>query len=455
MILMAVDHTVMTLHSWPHGTAGDGEVDSEVVTRWNRPLAYALRTLAHLCAPGFTFLLGMGVVYFGRSRSALGWSAGRMTRHFLVRAGVLTLLCFAMALSASGGSIWFMNFILFALAVDYVLVGLLWLLISKTERVLASVVLRWLPESRDEDTLEPLLGDPTGEEDVAPDRRIIRSADISWHVHNALLLVLAVITIWWNIWLSPNHGHCTPDEPTPAITAATTGFPDSIFFRMWFYVVFTQRFMSGFPPLAWISFAILGLIYGRIIVARPWKPTAQSLGNILAGLAFLTIFVLTRVLRVGNLSEGCLQMPEHEAHPDSNPYLVSAASFFYIVKYPPDAAFWSFTMAGNHFLLAAFSVIPARIAVRFKPVLAYGTSALFFYVVHLLLLSAFGALVLAWFGHDTGVHDPLTGEPTLGVDQLWAFFGTLGLVLAMLYPLCGWYSAFKRTRGPDSIWRFF
>ncbi len=46
--------------------------------------------------------------------------------------------------------------------------------------------------------------------------------------------------------------------------------------------------------------------------------------------------VATRLLHVGNLSEGCLRMAEHLAHPGRNQYLASIKSFFYITKVCPD-----------------------------------------------------------------------------------------------------------------------
>jgi len=448
MVLMALDHNVQLLRPWPHATAVDGEADSVLVSRWNRPLAYVMRTLTHLCAPGFTFLLGMGVVYFGRSRTNLGWGTGKMSRHFLIRSAVLLVVMEVLGLAITAGNVWLFNIVLFALAVDYLLVGWLWQIISKTEFTLAYLLLKVLPEKKEDDPTEPLLQDREGEENIAPDRAIIRASDISWHLHNVFLLGLALVTIGWNVWLSPTNGYCGI-EPVEKL-------PSSTWVRILFYSVMSERVFSTFPPMAWLSFAILGLLYGRIILARSWNAKAIATGNILAGVVFTLIFVATRLLHFGNLSEDCLQMPEHLAHTDQNQYLASATSFFYLIKYPPDVAFWSFTMACNFFLLAFFGSIPPRIASRaFDVLLVYGTSALFFYVVHLFLLDGTSNLLIYLIGHPTGFYDPLTGTDAVGVDQLWAFFLNWVVVLAVLYPLCRYYGEFKKTRGPDSIWKFF
>ncbi|KZL63649.1 membrane protein [Colletotrichum incanum] len=447
MMFMAMDHNVIGLNSWPHSTgANHMESDSALIDHWNRPIGYAVRMLSHLCAPGFTFLLGMGVVYFGRSRAKLGWSPAWMARHFAIRAAVLTVVSTVIGFVLTQGQLWFLNMVLVALAVDYLLVGLLWLGIAETEPMLASALDRVvLVDDGGEST--PLLVH-TGHYTPLKGKASARAQSISWHVHNALLLVLAFVTIWWNIWLSPSHGACTA---SPVASTAND------FWRFWFHEVSSPHVMSGFPPLAWLSFAILGLLYGRVVLARPLSPTTLASGNVAAGLFFSVLFVLTRVLRIGNLSEGCLQTPDQAAHPETNPYLVSAASFFYIVKYPPDFAFFAYTLSATFFLLAIFGMVPPRFATKWlKVLLAFGTSALFFYIMHLIVLFGLSMLVtLKLFGRENGVPPPMEGRPAVGVDSVLIWWANWALVMAIMYPLCRRYSAFKKTRSADSVWRFF
>ncbi|EEY16843.1 conserved hypothetical protein [Verticillium alfalfae VaMs.102] len=428
-----------------HGTGRVTEEDGAVVHQGNYRIAYAMRTLAHFCAPGFTFLLGMGIVYFGRSRTKLGWSASRMVRHFLVRAVVLTLVSMAMGGIITGGAVWVFNIILIALAVDYFLVGVLWVGLSYTELALATVLSRWIP---DEEAEAPLL--VNNRDERFSEKPSSRAESISWMFHNMILLVLTTVTIWWNMWMSPTHGYCLAEgAPEPK---------GSLFLRFWFYQVMTMRFpgiVSGFPPLAWISFAILGVLYGRLILRRSWSATTVACANLAAALAFSVLFVLTRALRFGNLSENCLQTSDQLAHPQTNPYLVSVASFFYVVKYP---MWWilAFTLAGTFLLLAIFTALPASFETRyFKVLLVFGTSALFFYVAHMFLLFAFGGILVAFFGHETDFKDPMGEGPGKGIDNVWVFFANWVAVLFVLYFACKRYSAFKSTKGPDSIWKFF
>ncbi|KAM5350226.1 hypothetical protein ACJ41O_006731 [Fusarium nematophilum] len=463
MLAMALDHTALSLNTWEHGTGRETEADGTVISSWNRPAAYVVRTLTHLCASGFTMLLGVGVVYLGRSRSRLGWSPLRIARYFAVRTLVLTLIGVVLGLLVSGGQVWFMNFVLFALAVDYLIAGLLWLLMDWTEPLLAGWVSRVVKreEAEEEAEEEALL---SGDGDEVESSEFGRT--VSWHVHNAVLAVLGLVTIWWNIWLSPTHGHCevkdhTSDMPFQPLSVSASENPDgpavshNALLGIWFWTTITDRVVSAFPPLAWLSFAILGLLYARVDIARTWTPRVAALCNTAAALFFLILFVLTRVLRFGNLSEDCLQTPEHDPSSDRNPYLASPQSFFYIIKYPPDVAFWAFTLAGNFLLLAFFGGIPPAVAGRFTMLLDFGRAALFFYIAHLLLVFMLGPLMVKLFGHDTGSPEQMDPHSTRGIDNVFAYFGIWAFAMLLLWPLTRWYGRFKSSKPADSIWRFF
>lgn len=228
-----------------------------------------------------------------------------------------------------------------------------------------------------------------------------------------------------------------------------------MWFDFWFYPVFSTTIMSPFPPLGWISFAFLGILYGRLVTSSSHTATKINTTNALVGVIFFSLFASTRLLHFGNLSEDCLHMPEHTAHPHRNQYLASFRSFFYIVKYPPSFAYGAFTMSLNFFLLAGFGSIPSTYARRIQPLMAYGTSALFFYITHLLLYEALGIPVKAIFGHEMGYKDPMRDQPAVGVGPTAPFWFTWLLGLAILYPACKWYGGFKARKGVDSVWRFF
>ncbi|KAK8006645.1 hypothetical protein PG991_012942 [Apiospora marii] len=451
MVLMAMDHAVVAIRSWDHGQAHESEGDSTPVSEWNRPIGYIIRTLTHLCAPGFTFLLGMGVVYFGRSRTRLGWSTYQMLRHFVIRAAVLTLIVVLMGVAFTGGKIWFLNAVLFALAIDYVLAGIVFLALDRIEAATTQGLMAYFKREHESGETTPLL--VSNLEGIRnSDKASTRAIAISWHFSNGILVALSGITAWWNIWLSPTHGHCQTENLNAAQDMTAPGNP---IVDIWFWPIMSGRIMSVFPPMAWLSFAIMGLLYGRLVQIRPLSSVRLNSTTLIAALAFFLLFAFTRIFRFGNLSEGCLHMPEHVAHPDRNPYLASVPSFFYVIKYPPDVAFVAYTMSVNLSLLALFGSLPSSVTSRLTVLLTYGTSALFFYIVHQLILFSAGAVLTSFFGRETGKTDPFTGQPAVVLENVWIYWGLWATALAILYPLCKRYSAFKKTKGPDSIWRFF
>lgn len=458
MVFQSIDHSALGLGAWRHGTAQLSENDGQVVDTWNDRSAWAARTLTHLCAPGFMFLLGMGVVYFGKSRSKLGWSKRRMARHFAVRALVLFLVNQFIGTILGRAQLLLLNIVLVALAVNYLLAGLLWLLLNYTERWLA-VTLSRLPTFEDEEASQSLLqSDRTSELEstsVPKQHKVSsRATSWSWHLHNLVLVALAIITIAWNSLLSPDAGHCSQDisHSTPPLLPDGNVTHLGMWFDFWFYPVRSRLIMSGFPPLAWISFAIFGLLYGRVVTSRSWPAMSLNIGNTAAGLGFFALFVATRLLHVGNLSEDCLHMPEQHG---GNQYLASFRAFFYIIKYPPSFAYLCFTMSFNHFLLAFFGALPPSIARNIPTLMTFGTSALFFYAAHLFLFLGLGQLILPWLGHSLGWENPISHEPAIGLGNGWQYWFFWVLGLAILVPLCRWYGRFKSGKGADSIWRFF
>lgn len=87
IVLMALDHASLFVarHHW--------------VEFWGVPLpdyggALSLwtRVVSHLCAPGFFLLMGAGMTFFAAARRDLGWSEGRIVRHFLLRGAVLVVV---------------------------------------------------------------------------------------------------------------------------------------------------------------------------------------------------------------------------------------------------------------------------------------------------------------------------------------------------------------------------
>ena len=140
----------------------------------------------------------------------------------------------------------------------------------------------------------------------------------------------------------------------------------------------------------------------------------------------------------------------------NNPYLTSVLQFVNAIKYPPDLSFITLYMGLNHLILALLYSIPSKTShsilnyfinfINNGPLLAYGQSALFFYVVHYHLYFLMSVIFSILFGYN---------EETKYSINSWQFWFWWIFGLALLWTICIKYAKFKNSKSPDSLWRFF
>jgi uncharacterized membrane protein len=87
MAVMALDHVSLFVHHQHSSEFWTGGW-----TKYTDALAFLTRFVTHLCAPGFFFLMGVGMCLFASSRQERGWSAQKITLYFLKRGALLILL---------------------------------------------------------------------------------------------------------------------------------------------------------------------------------------------------------------------------------------------------------------------------------------------------------------------------------------------------------------------------
>ena len=88
MILMAVDHAnffVARMHP-------TGEFWGVSLPQYNNIAEFLTRFVTHICAPGFFFLMGVGMVLFANFRRSLGWKENKIFKHLLFR-GLILMGC--------------------------------------------------------------------------------------------------------------------------------------------------------------------------------------------------------------------------------------------------------------------------------------------------------------------------------------------------------------------------
>lgn len=183
-------------------------------------------------------------------------------------------------------------------------------------------------------------------------------------------------------------------------------------------------FMGGSTVLytlfPWIGLAILGFVFGKMMLAN----RAEAYRKLpLYGIGFIAMFLVVR------LSGGFGNIRPIEG--------TGWMAFLRLTKYPPSLAYALLMMGINFFLLYLFEQMGSALSRYGKPLLVFGRSALFFYVLHhfIYIIMAMGF-----------------GLRRLSLVRMYPFW-LLGLVIA--YPLCQCYERFKHSRPAESMWRLF
>lgn len=216
MILMALDHASLFI-AHKHST---GEMWGGPYPVYTDTLTFLTRFVTHFCAPGFFFLMGMGMALLALSRQEQGWSKWRIIRHFWIRGGVIIAI----------------KFLVVNLAWEYGLYfGVLWALAGT---MILSCLLLWLKPSH-----------------------LLALAIV-------LLVGLELVTLGPAQWRM-EMGWLTRILLVPGILVGPAG---------------KTVLVSYYPVLPWLKLVVLGLAFGkwlaqdpRLGFSRAWKLGAALL----------------------------------------------------------------------------------------------------------------------------------------------------------------------------------
>ncbi len=314
MILMAIDHAAYHV-----AKRHPGEFWGVPLPEFPDAAAFVTRAVTHLCAPGFFFLMGTGVVFLAASRQRMGWSDGRVTRHLVTR-GLLLIVLQQLLENPT----WALGYM--AAEVEPDLYGVT---IPGPEGVpfLALAVLFALGVN-------------------------LMLAGVLFRLPTAVVGAIALGAVLATQILTPG-----PEQAS---------FPFSPIARILMIPGITVPWMVVYPVVPWLSFTALGVVFGRLLQSR--RERAFRIAA-LAGVLFLIGFVAARVAGgFGNF------------HPPEDGGWIA---FLNVTKYPPSLAFFLVTMGVNLLLLGALEAGEKRLGPLRPPLLVFGGTALFFYIAHL------------------------------------------------------------------------
>jgi uncharacterized membrane protein len=190
-------------------------------------------------------------------------------------------------------------------------------------------------------------------------------------------------------------------------------------FGPWAALGIPDSFVVAYPVLPWLAMMVFGWVFGRWLLARREADDREvRSARMLAwtGLGALGVYAVIR----GFNTFGNQQLYRLDG---------SWIQWLHVSKYPPSVAFTALELGLMCLILAGLFVLQRRRGESVNldnPVLVFGQTAFFFYVVHIFFYEVTARLL--------GLHM----QEGLLVSTVAT---TVGLVV--LYPVCRWYRGFK------------
>ncbi len=193
----------------------------------------------------------------------------------------------------------------------------------------------------------------------------------------------------------------------------------------------------GYQIIPWIFVMPLGYYLGAL-----YLPEVDQLYRVhtlrTLGIGALSMFLFLRIVNV---------------YGDPVPWTVfeswvtTIMSFLNVAKYPASLLFLLVTLGGA---LLFLSVAERWSGTLHQIITTFGRVPLFFYIVHLYvihLLASLAAVATGFSFPDMIIDVWVTLQPELkGYGfSLWVVYATWIALTVLLYPLCKWYDAYKRT----------
>jgi uncharacterized membrane protein len=200
-------------------------------------------------------------------------------------------------------------------------------------------------------------------------------------------------------------------------------------------------FFMSYPPIPWLAIMLLGFGFGRLFLDKNNKAIFLKYG-----LIFLVLFVILRVIDIyGDPAHWSLQKS----------LVYTLLSFFNVSKYPP-SPLYVFVTLGIIFLKMWWAEGRTNKLIDIMKV--YGKVPLFYYLIHWYIVHLTMFVIVFAKGYKVSdlVFGPFKfGRPETGggVSLLYVYLIWLAIV-ALMYPLCKWYGAYKEANKSKAWLRY-
>ncbi|MCP5042158.1 MAG: DUF1624 domain-containing protein [bacterium] len=324
MAFMAIDHASLFVAGEHHF-----EYWGVALPDYGDALSMFTRVISHLCAPGFFFLMGVGMHFFHASRRARAMPEAAIRRHFIVR-GLLLI------------------------AVDIFIVTPTWILGTLDKILAGEMSASEVPGAGGDLTL--MTGVLT-----ALGAAMVIAAFFVRMSGTAALGLACVLTLF-----------CQAIVPDASRVGESLG----VLARSLLIPGQEGALVIAYPILPWFAVCLFGIAYGHAVRRQPDVTLRASW---LGGAVAMVLFVLIR---------GAEGFGTH--HPVPGEGLVA---FLTVTKYPPSIAYLLLSLGMNALFLALIMAARGLLEGPARALLVFGRAPLFFYVVHLYLFAFLGQML--------------------------------------------------------------
>lgn len=216
------------------------------------------------------------------------------------------------------------------------------------------------------------------------------------------------------------------------------GFFYSLLHRPGFFAVDDAHgLLVLYPFLSWVGLMATGYCFGRLFLHYQGAARRQVL--LRTGFGVIAFFILLRAF---------------DAYGDPGRWQTQASllytvfDFIDVQKYPPSLLYICITIGPALLFLAAVEGAKGRL---FNLITVYGRVPLLYYVLHFFLLHLIAGVFFFAAGNTLADAEkaasgltPLFVVPGQGYP-LWVVYAVWLAAVAMLYPVCRWFSRYKQT----------
>ncbi|WP_420798220.1 DUF1624 domain-containing protein [Lentisphaera araneosa] len=232
------------------------------------------------------------------------------------------------------------------------------------------------------------------------------------HLSSKLLIILALS--WFTFGELLNGIYFPPGESTQSI------------FNAFFFSSYTStNLVIKYPLLPWLAMMILGWVFGRYLL--DYKEGRNSVGpvKLLLSLGFVSLMAFAALRYYNGYGNMFLLREDH-----------SWQHWLHVSKYPPSATYTLLELGLMMVLMALMICVERLIGTRQNGILlVLGQTAMFFYLVHRLVLVGVANLFDLY-----------------QVSDLYTTYIISAVFLAILYPLCIWYRSYKAKNVKKSVY---